>query len=321
MLKGGDYGGAKSASLEYVELSKDTSDEVLPTDTNFYEELLHQIEDMVNLNIRILNDKEAIEKKRLEEEKLKRKEAKDKVRSWLMKYERDHQALKIPLWRHKLRGSVAPPPDMILRGKSLWRVLTRALILIYIRPFLHILNRKKATRLQEREFLERTLLLYAASCDHWMGKLVRIPLLSLDTEDLLDFDFHPRYTLKMFNYSNTRRVLQLKVRIQSIVHSITSSEIPLEIMDNLLCLLVEDGNYFKKSFLFECEKRRLEFDKLGATQFMSTPIDHGEVIQDPNVKLVGKVHIDITKSKMLIQNFLLVRYASTLTVYDHSLHS
>ena len=313
MLKGNDLDGTGSSSSmgEFIEVfqSQDISENgILPSDVKFYEDLLHKIEDMVNMNIRVLNDKEALEKKRLEEEKMKRKEAKDKVRSLLMRYERDHHTLKTPLWRHKLRGSIAPPPELVLRGKSLWRVITRALILLYIRPYLHIFNRKKATRVQEREFLERTLLIYSASCDHWIGKLVRIPLLSLDTEDLLDLDFHPKYSVTMFNYANTRRVLQLKVRIQSLVNAIVSSEVPNEIMENLLSLLVEDGNYFKKSFLFECEKHRLEFDKLGATQFMSPPIDHGEDIQDPNVRLVGKVYVDISRSKMLIQNFLLIRF-------------
>lgn len=313
MLKDDELTRHPSSLGEFVELSQsqDISESgTLPSDIKFYEDLLHKIEDMVSMNMRVLNDKEALEKKRIEEEKVKRKEAKDRVRSLLMRYERDNHTLKTPLWRHKLRGSIAPPPELVLRGKSLWRVIARALILLYIRPHLHILNRKKATRIQEREFLERTLLLYSASCDHWIGKLVRIPLLSLDTEDLLDFDFHPRYSIAMMNYANSRRVLQLKVRIQSMVNALVSSEVPSEIMENLLSLLVEDGNYFKKSFLFECEKHRLEFDKLGATQFMSAPIDHGESIQDPNVRLVGKVYVDISKSKLLIQNFLLIRLVS-----------
>ena len=296
---------------EVVELtqSQDIFENVQSSDSQFYQDLLHKIEDLLNMNIRVLNDKEAIEKRRLEEEKMKRKEAKDRVRTLLMKYERDNHTLKTPLWRHKLRGSIAPPPDMVLRGKSLWRVITRAIIFIFIRPYLHVINRKKATRIQEREFLERTLLLYGANCDHWIGRLVRIPLLSLDTEDFLDFDFHPRYSLSFLNYANSRRVLQLKVRIQSMVNALVSSEVPSEIMEHLLSLLVEDGNYFKKSFLFDCERRRLEFDKLGATQFMSAPLDRGEDIKDPNVLLVGKFYVDISRSKMLIQNYLLVRYA------------
>jgi hypothetical protein len=85
----------------------------------------------------------------------------------------------MPLWRHKLNGRPDPPKETILRGVRLFRLVVRAVLLVFIKPNLSILKRKLNARENERKDLQKSLKLVAESFDDWLGKLVQLPVSSV----------------------------------------------------------------------------------------------------------------------------------------------
>jgi hypothetical protein len=52
-----------------------------------------------------------------------------------------------------------------------------------------------------------------------------------------------------------------KVRVKSIISSICSSEMPHDNITDFLITLIEEGNYFPRDFLWDCETKNLEFNR------------------------------------------------------------
>jgi hypothetical protein len=219
-----------------------TDPRMMTPTVEYYTTLMKSMDDLINLNNQMLDDREAIEKRRKLEEKVNRQEAKDRVRSLLARYEQDHIQARLPLWKHKLRGNSTPKSELLIGGKSLFRTIVKSMMIVLIRPYLHVMNRKRATRTQERDLLEKTLMLYGNTCDSWISQLVKISVQSIDCEESVDFEFRPktRFT-SLFSNKNILKVLQLKVRVKSLIESITTSIVPTEIIENLLHVLIEDG--------------------------------------------------------------------------------
>jgi hypothetical protein len=48
--------------------------------------------------------------------------------------------IRRPLWRHRLLGEFSPPPGEVLRGATYFRLVTMALVVVYIRPHLAVLK-------------------------------------------------------------------------------------------------------------------------------------------------------------------------------------
>lgn len=306
----GPMPNSKKTSLSLLKKKQRSLDrEEIPTTgilsgNQYLQGLVRSMDEMIHMNSEVLNDRKAMEKRRIEEEKNRRREANEKVRKILAKYEKDAQ--KMPLWKHRARGSMNPPPSVIIKGKSLFRAIAKTVLVLYCKPYMHIYKRKKATRQAEREFLEKTLLLYSASCDKWIAKVVRIPLISLENDTSVDLDFKPHSMFDLFNAHNKRAAVQLKVRMVALIESLTESAVPPDIISNLLIILVDEGNYFKKDFLFDYEKEHLGFDQLGATKFVAPEVE-GATAEGKLVKKIGRHFVDITRAKMLVQNYLLVR--------------
>ena len=95
---------------------------------------------------------------------------------------------RIPLWRHKLMGEYSPPPEEVLGGIRYFRLVTKSLIVIYIRPTLALQKRRKALKSAREKDLFRTLNLYADACNGWLSKIVAVPVATLESDGSLDFE-------------------------------------------------------------------------------------------------------------------------------------
>jgi hypothetical protein len=177
---------------------------------------------------------------------------------------------------------------------------------------LNIKKRNLATKSANREDLSRTINLYSEACDAWLGKLVKVPLISLDQDPSLDFTLTEMVRLLPLKH----RMLQLKVRVKTIVESIVNSENPPDHIINFLVTLVDDGNYFKSGFLYKFEKNFLEFNEMGATRNMCYIIPNNDSIEDKeknknnHIIYVGdkiKRRIDATRIRIIIRDFIMIR--------------
>lgn len=186
------------------------------------------------------------------------------------------------------------------------------IIALYIRPKLNIKKRNLVSKTANREDLSRTINLYSDACDAWLGKLIKVPLLSLDQDPSLDFTLIEMVRLQPLKH----RMLQLKVRVKTIVESIVNSEKPHDHIINFLVKLVDDGNYFKSGFLYNFEKKIFEFNEMGATRNMCYIIPNNDNNKDKeknknrHIIYVGdkiKRRIDATRIKILVRDFIMIR--------------
>ena len=233
-------------------------------------------------------------------------EAKQRIRKLMKRAERHHQ--KMPLWRHKLKGVSNPPPEAILKGKALLRVVVKAVIVILLRPMLLTRRLRAKVRDKEEEDFDRDLKAYIDHYSGLVGKQVKVPLSSLEHDTSLDLDLRG-----LRGEALKQRVMQLKVRVKGIVTCLVEQELPplthyvsatgasltaaaaaaaraaaakgeseseIEEHDNplitFLLRLIEDGNYFPPSYLTETERAVLDFDKLGGTSRMLVAADDKE---------------------------------------------
>lgn len=90
-----------------------------------------------------------------------------------------NSVILMPLWRHRRNGIMNPPPDKILKGKRLFRVIVKSLLGMFIRYSVVSYKVKLEMREKERQALTRALNIYSESMDDWLAKLVSMPLSSL----------------------------------------------------------------------------------------------------------------------------------------------
>jgi hypothetical protein len=85
----------------------------------------------------------------------------------------------LPLWRHQLAGEYNPPADCVLKGKRLFLAVAWGILTVYCRPQLSIRRRRLQQRENYRSDFAKTLSLFIDACSGWMGKIVRVPIVSL----------------------------------------------------------------------------------------------------------------------------------------------
>lgn len=153
-------------------------------------------------------------------------------------------------------------------------------------------------------------------------------------------DFEPRpYPVEAPGVTFQHRMLQLKVRVKAIIHSLKAVERPPDNLLDFFVTLIEDGNYFGDKYLWSCEKGQLEFNNDAGTRNMirasggdgfqpSDPAleDDPSLPSGPLSLLVAgysqpavnpknlvtlasrpEVELDVGRARMMLQNFLLVR--------------
>ena len=179
---------------------------------------------------------------------------------------RDESHDVMPMWRHRMRGRFNPPPSLVLRGKRLFIVVVWGIIIFYARPYTCVMREKKKNRDRNTVELKKNITMFADGCDDWLGQLVRVTISSVENDTSLDFEPTDSFVNNR-NMPLKQRILQLKIRVKSIIDSITSSQLPSHFID-LLVSMIDDGNYFFKEFLFEYETKLLDFDSLGGTRNM-----------------------------------------------------
>jgi hypothetical protein len=111
------------------------------------------------------------------EENIRRKEIKDKINSLLQQYDKSND--RIPIWRHRLRGNFMPRSDQVLKGRFLWRGIALAVFVMYAKPKVAVLVKKRNKKIADEENFSKTLLLFRDACNNWMSKLTRLPLISI----------------------------------------------------------------------------------------------------------------------------------------------
>ncbi len=132
-------------------------------DRDSYQDHDNTKQKMINL-IKSLEAKKSKGLKEAEQEKMSSGSA---VEEWL------------PLWKHRQQGVLYPLSRNVLKGKSLWCAVARAVVVMVLRPLLSIKRRRERKRHQEQQDMQQTMSLCLEACADWMGKVVAIPFLSI----------------------------------------------------------------------------------------------------------------------------------------------
>jgi hypothetical protein len=265
-----------------------------------------QMSRAINDNKSILAPKIDTDKEKLEI-KVSIDAEKKRYRAVLESRDESHDVM--PMWRHRMRGRFNPPPSLVLKGKRLFIVVVWGIIIFYARPYTCVLREKKKNRDRNTVELKKNITMFADGCDDWLGQLVRVTISSVENDTSLDFEPTDSFVNNR-NMPLKQRILQLKIRVKSIIDSITSSQLPSHFID-LLVSMIDDGNYFFKEFLFEYETKLLDFDSLGGTRNMLIlPRSDYNYNGKPKVLFevgFGRSRIDALKGRTLIQNFILIK--------------
>ena len=218
------------------------------------------IEIIVIENNKTLYEKSEDEIKKIKqniEKTRKRKVAKSLIRNVLQ----NKGIYKMPLWRHKNNGNYQPPPEMIMPIRRVFRVVLLVLMKLCFKPWVAIQKRRRETKEKERKALNRTLQMHTEPVNDWLGNILKIPLSSLMRDNEMDF-----------SSSTKHRIMQLKVRVNSMIDQLTDSPCPESFLLDFLSIIMMDGNYFPKDFL-DYETEYLLYDQFGAVRSMQEPTD------------------------------------------------
>lgn len=148
-------------------------------------------------------------------ERNKENEVKKKLRHILKKEGRG--AIKMPMWRHKLGGNANPPPELVLKGKTLLYAVVKGVISMIVRPQLSIDKRKVESKKRFKAELNRALIFYGGICDKWVSQNLKAPIVSTSKDEKLDLNFG-----KDRKKSIETRTLQLKVRVKAVIQAVVS---------------------------------------------------------------------------------------------------
>lgn len=113
---------------------------------------------------------------RRNEERKKRAEARDKIDSLL---NNENLEFKIPRWKHELNGNKDPKPELVLKGKSLFRMAARVVLYFYAKPIVRVRIMRIMGRNQLKEDLTKATLLSLDTCASWLTSTTKVPITSI----------------------------------------------------------------------------------------------------------------------------------------------
>ena len=139
----------------------------------------------VDVNSKFFVAKGFMNEKVDESEKMRRKKRSDEIKKRKQKISElvksvERKIEKMPMWKHRLRGEWNPPESAVFKGAALFKTIAWSCTVLILRPLLSIKKRKLATRDRERADLEKTLSLYAETCDAWLAKSIKVPFISIE---------------------------------------------------------------------------------------------------------------------------------------------
>ena len=126
-----------------------------------------------------------------------------------------------------------------------------------------------ANKRRKRMAFSRNINLCTEVLSVYFGKTCRTPIMSIERDESLLFDLlEPSKAGRRPDAKAMRaRVMQIKVRVNAIVNSIVSNELPDEVYA-FMCSLLDDGNTMPENFLYQWERERLTFDENDQTVAM-----------------------------------------------------
>lgn len=129
-------------------------------------------------------------KKKLKEKKKQEKqEIKEKMEALLQPKDPNDTSkqsiIRLPLWKHKLQGQRKPPPEQVIKGKVLFKLIAISIIGLIVHPQLVIKKRKLQFYDHNKRKFAQTLQIILGSMEEWMAKTVQLPITSIVTVSLI----------------------------------------------------------------------------------------------------------------------------------------
>lgn len=121
-------------------------------------------------------DSYRMKEQRRNEERKKRAEARDKIDSLL---NNEKLEFKIPRWKHELNGNMNPKPELVLKGKSLFRMAAYLVMYFYAKPIVRVRIMRIMGRDQHKEDMTKATLLSLDTCASWLTTASKVPLTSI----------------------------------------------------------------------------------------------------------------------------------------------
>eukprot|EP01041_Mallomonas_annulata_P008027 gene8027-16446_t len=152
----------------------------------------------------------------------KRKDARTRIENLLAKTSKNDDEFRLPRWRHVAQGRLNPPPHTLIRPIEIFIAVGWMIVAFIAAPKVAISKRRNASKATDIEDRAATLNLYHEACCAWIGKIVRIPLASMQQDKTLDFNLSsPEFTkakrTKKIEDLLQKKLMQIKVRARAIV--------------------------------------------------------------------------------------------------------
>ena len=189
---------SKQRKMDAEKLAKE--DEAL---TNSLDKIMGEVSSEIESNDAILEkDKKRVVSSRVEgglnapldsyrmkelrrnEERKKRAEARDKIDSLL---NNEKLEFKIPRWKHELNGNMNPKPELVLKGKSLFRMAAYLVMYFYAKPIVRVRIMRIMGRDHLKEDLTKATLLALDTCASWLTTAAKVPITSIVQVSLTSF--------------------------------------------------------------------------------------------------------------------------------------
>ena len=276
---------------------------------------LTQLQAMIQENSALLVHPDELKEsvtQELDEEQVHDKRKRNYLKEMLKNQISNRKQFAMPMWRHIAAGNPNPPPELVMKGISLFKCAANIIIAFVVRPRLSVRNKQAKIRQAETQSLMKSLKLYIDPTTNWLGKVVKIPLQTIVQDKTIDFS--KAFDINKSSYQRNTSVTQLKVRLRAIIDNLTQEMHPPEHIMGLLQTIVADGNHFDPDFLYDCEKERLEVNEAGATRntFEVVPEDellsNKETFLDPQKYLtVDDTCFRVEQGRMLLLNIVFIR--------------
>lgn len=119
----------------------------------------------------------------------------------------------MPRWRHHINGVLNPPSHLVIKGKRLWRLVVRGLLLLFIKPLVSSRKKKLQKKLDQEEELAVSISGCKDSCEEWLGRVVKLPLSTAVQDETVDFPLaeSSSYQFNKNKVAVKTGLLQLKV--------------------------------------------------------------------------------------------------------------